>query len=161
MCCSFSYQNSAPVQQPTDQWKIVGDNLDLTVRVREMRLDNRDKSLHFFHYFAVKDRISSSHLSRYQPQCLATSLPPSAFYPSADDYTRLCDNFVVHLARIAVGKFAAFKFLKECVPIHLLHRYSNEVSKPSHIVSPIVGNNHSCDVYMHACTDIQPLFTLY
>ena len=84
----------------------MGDNLDLTVQVREMRSDNKDKSLHFFHYFAVKDRINSSHLSRYQPQCLATSLPLSAFYPSADDYTHLCDNFVVHLARIAVSKFA-------------------------------------------------------
>ena len=40
--------SSAPVQQPTDQWKIVGDNLDLTGQVREMCSDNKDKSLHFF-----------------------------------------------------------------------------------------------------------------
>ena len=29
------------------RWKIVGDNLDLTIKVRDMRLDNPNQSCHF------------------------------------------------------------------------------------------------------------------
>ena len=32
----------------------MGDNLDLTVRVRDMRMENRDKSVHFYHHMAAQ-----------------------------------------------------------------------------------------------------------
>ena len=43
--------------------------------------------------------------------------------------------FVIHLARIVVSKLAFFKFLQEAVPQHILHRYSKEISQPSHFVN--------------------------
>ena len=100
-----------------------------------MRVDSKDQLLHFFHYCALRDRVDSSHLSSQQPQCLATSLSAVDFFPSAEDYQTLRDNFAVHLARIAVKKFTAFKFLEDCVPQHIIHHYSKELSQPSHCVS--------------------------
>ena len=111
------------------------DNLELTVRVREMRQDDRDKSVHFFHHYALKDRVDSSHLSSYQPQCLASSLCPADFLPSAEDYRILRNNFVIHLARIAVKKLTSFRFLQEGVPQHIHHPHSKDLSQPSQFVS--------------------------
>ena len=42
-------------------YKIVGDNLDLNVRPRFMRVNkHHPKSLHLFHSYAVADRINMS-----------------------------------------------------------------------------------------------------
>ena len=114
--------------------------MDLSVKVREMRVDSNDQLLHFFHYYALQDRVDVSHLSNKQPQCLATSLSIADFLPSTEDYQALRDNFAVHLARIAVKKFSAFKFLEEGVPQHIIHRYSKELSRTSHFVSKTVYN---------------------
>ena len=78
------------------------------------------------------------YLSNKQPQCLATNLSIADFLPSNEDYQALRDNFAVHLARIAVKKFSAFKFLEEGVPQHIIHCYSKELSRPSHFVSKTV-----------------------
>ena len=37
-------------------FKLVGDNLDKSVRPRDMRLDNQTQSLHYFHMYGVRDR---------------------------------------------------------------------------------------------------------
>eukprot|EP00731_Ephydatia_muelleri_P026207 Em0018g307a len=47
---------------PTDleEWcgfRLVGDNIDKTIGPRDMRLNNQSKSLHYFHVYAVKDRV--------------------------------------------------------------------------------------------------------
>ena len=39
-------------------WKIVGDNLDLSVKVEEMRVDSNDQLLHFFHYYTLQIILS-------------------------------------------------------------------------------------------------------
>ena len=44
-------------------FKVVGDNIDKTVKPRDMRFDQPSKSLHYFHVYAVKDRIDASGLS--------------------------------------------------------------------------------------------------
>ena len=38
-------------------YKLVGDNIDKVVKPRHMRIDHQAKSLHYFHSYAVKDRI--------------------------------------------------------------------------------------------------------
>ena len=43
-------------------FKIVGDNVDKNVKKRYLRVDQQNASLHFFHAFAVRDRIDFSHL---------------------------------------------------------------------------------------------------
>lgn len=76
---------------PTDHdlsklnWKLVGDNLDLTVKVRDMRVDNPNEAHHFFHTIAVQDRIATDHLDDTKPQCFASTLEVSNFVPSLSD----------------------------------------------------------------------------
>ena len=49
-------------------YKLVGDNLDLTVKARYMWMDSRqDQSLHYFHHMSVCDRIDFSQLPITKP----------------------------------------------------------------------------------------------
>ena len=48
-------------------FKLVGDNIDKNVKARYLRSDHGNSSLHYFHSFAVKDRIDFSHLSSTLP----------------------------------------------------------------------------------------------
>ena len=118
-------------------WKIVGDNLDLTIKVRDMRLDNPNQSYHFFHSIAVQDRIVTSHLDDTKPQCLVSTLSASDFMPSSLDYQQLRNDFIVLVARILVAEFPEFHFFYGAVPNHIQHMYSTELSKKSTVVSAI------------------------
>ena len=44
-------------------YKLVGDNIDKSVKVRYMHMEGRrNQSLHYFNSFALRDRISFNHL---------------------------------------------------------------------------------------------------
>ena len=48
---------------PLSQWygfKYVGDNIDKNIKPRHQMLDSQGKSLHYFHYYALMDRIDRS-----------------------------------------------------------------------------------------------------
>ena len=55
---------------------IVGDNLDKSIKPRHMTFDHQTQSIHYFHYYAVQDRINISHLSNDRP---VSKLPISTF----------------------------------------------------------------------------------
>ncbi len=52
---------SYPLTFPS--FKLVGDNIDKEVKPRDMRSDHQTKSLHYFHSYAVLDRIDLSGVS--------------------------------------------------------------------------------------------------
>ena len=68
---SFSYKtriapptHETTVSSKSFNYKIVGDNLNKSVRPRYMRMKSyQNQSLHFFHSFAVLDWIDTSGLS--------------------------------------------------------------------------------------------------
>lgn len=51
------------VQSTWDGFKIVGDNVDKNVRPSFQRQEHQTRSLHHFHAYAVRDRVSCSSLS--------------------------------------------------------------------------------------------------
>lgn len=62
--CSTS--TPAPCHALPSNWvsfKIVGDNIDKNVQPRFMRVDAPTRSLHYFHAYAVKDRVDLSSFS--------------------------------------------------------------------------------------------------
>ena len=49
----------------TCAFRLCGDNVDKTIKQRHMRLATRKlESIHYFHIYAVADRIDFSHLSK-------------------------------------------------------------------------------------------------
>ena len=58
---STSQSSETSSQRPT--YKLVGDNIDKNVKPREMRSDHQTRSLHYFHTYAVRDRVDMSSYS--------------------------------------------------------------------------------------------------
>lgn len=121
-----------------DDWtgfKIVGDNIDKTVRPRHYRSDQQTKSLHYFHAYAVKDRINLASLSDFPP------IPPEnpdllSLLPSNDDVVDMKHLFEIHIARIIVEHIPFMKVaFADVVDWHITHAYYEEMVKMSDVVS--------------------------
>lgn len=93
-------------------WKYIGDNCDLSVKVRDMRQDNPNDSYHFFHTIAVQDRIDTSHLDSTMPKQLVSSLNITDFLPSSADYHRLREDFVL-VSRVLTRELEEFQVPSE------------------------------------------------
>lgn len=131
-----------PLQMRHSGFRICGDNIDKTIRRRHMRSDRGTISLHYFHSFAVQNRVDFSGLSDSQPdnsgivdmKAMACAIQPT----KADDQT-LRRNFATFVSRILCKRM---KFFKLCfdglVNRHIEHRYSYEMSQKSLVVSIII-----------------------
>ena len=112
-------------------FKIVGDNIDKTVRPRHQTLENRTQSLHYFHSYAVKDRIDIGDLSDTKPALDLTTLPFTTFLPSEKDLEQLLyctcstNSSKVYPSILSFGKG------------HIPHRYLKEMSIKSDVVSQV------------------------
>lgn len=137
---STSSSPSKPAIQPTTchGFKLVGDNIDKAVKPSYMGSDRQKQSLHYFHSYAVKDRVNSSSLS--------DNLPTSSWHtpdelcrtllPSKDDSTSIHGNFKIHVARVLVKNLPAMKLaFDDLVDWHIEHQYSPEMSQRSEVVS--------------------------
>ena len=114
---------------------IQGDNIDKTVRARDMRVDNQNQSLHYFNSFAVRDRIPKEENSMESDHPKIDSAPLSTFLPTVDDCTAIRDEYITLIARVLVEHLAFLAPFKPCVPQHILHAYSQEMSIKSEMVS--------------------------
>ena len=74
----------------------VGDNIDKNVNPRFQRCENRGQSLHYFHGYALRDRVDISTLSDVAPP-QKTDL--STFLTSKEDISSLNDELTVLISR--------------------------------------------------------------
>ena len=89
--------------EETSQWcgfRLVGDNIDKTIKPRDMRLDHQSKQLHYFHVYAMKDRINFRHLENRPRLINPEELDLNLFLPSAEDAVTLAANYQVLITRI-------------------------------------------------------------
>ncbi len=114
---------------------IVGDNLDKNVKPRDMRIDHQVKSMHWFHSYAVSDRVEIGDLCGDGHIGDVTTLPISAVLPTVTDCVQMRKHYICLTARLIVQNLPYFAPLQKCVPAHIPHRYSEEMAKKSVIVS--------------------------
>ena len=141
--------SSPPLPSGHFGYKLVGDNIDMVVKARYVQvgvLGNR--SLHYFHFFAVKNRVDFILLPDVHPDtCLPSSTQmANALLPSANDDKLLRDHFVVHVSRILSTYLPYFKFaFEDVVEWHMNHKYSSQMSQKSEVVSTwCYYNNGQC-----------------
>lgn len=118
-------------------YKLVGDNIDKTVKPRYMRSDRQAQSLHYFHFFAVKDRVPSIGLSDIPPSapCHTTDELYRCLMPSNDDSDALHSNFETHVARILVTHLPVMKLaFDDIVDWHIKHPHYKQMSQRSDVV---------------------------
>lgn len=131
-------------------YKLVGDNIDFTVRARYMRTDGRqDQSLHYYHAYAIRDRIDLSrfpfHLSRITHPTDSSTLRSMALemLPSSVDNAALSKNIAILVSRVLVESLPFFKStFSDVVMWHIEHKHSDEMCRKSEVVSvfPITSN---------------------
>ena len=116
-------------------FKIVGDNVDKTVKPRDMRSDRQARSLHYFHLYAVRDRIDASHLSE-EPRLVEPDAPVEELLPTVEDEHMMLANFEVLIGRTLVQHMPFFyRGFSDVVVQHIPHRFSEEMSQKSDVVS--------------------------
>ena len=127
------------VAQPEPDYIIVGDNIDKNVTPRDMRVGNQVKSLHYFHSYAVKDRVDPGSLSGDGHVSDVNTLATSSVLPTVDDCVRIRNDYIILAARVIVENISHFSFLQKCVVKHIPHKFSKETARKSVIVSKIVS----------------------
>jgi L1 cell adhesion molecule like protein len=133
-------QVSEPEQQEREVHtiKLCGDNFDKTVKRRYMRSDKGHLSLHYFHSYAVLDRIDLSGLpDSILPGCFPDPNKIALeLLPSASDDIALEQNFAILVSRVLATHFKFFKFtFDDVVQGHIEHKFSAEMAKKSVVVS--------------------------
>ena len=78
-------------------FKLVGDNIDKNLRPSFQRLNKQTISLHYFHTYAVADRIDFSTLSDVVPENI--TIDPSTFLPNHADLEALHQEFQILIIR--------------------------------------------------------------
>ena len=123
----------------TEQWtgfKIVGDNIDLTVKPRYMRQERQATSLHYFHSYAVKDRIDFSTLSGTPTIIYPLTFDVKKFLPSIEDNSNIESHMTILFARALVTSMPYCKnHFSRAVIRHIPHQYSAEMARKSCVVS--------------------------
>ncbi len=132
-------------------FKVVGDNLDKNTRPRHQTIENRTVSLHYFNSYAVLDRINLSGVCDKRPILdpkTVTTKTVAAFLPTREDHNSIVANFTVLVARRRlIEHMPALSAFDQCVTKHITHKYSQEMSKTSRVVS---------FEYSNSCTILSP-----
>ena len=77
-------------------FKLVGDNVDKNVRQSFQRIDRMTRSLHYFHSYAVLDRIDLSGLSDHQE---VKEIDAYTLLPNSEDLKIMKNAFEVLVSR--------------------------------------------------------------
>ena len=128
-------------KQPSDRvptlltFKLVGDNLDKSVRPRDMRMDCQTQALHYFHMYAVRDRINLAEFTD-NPSLPEVSLSDlKTILPTTQDQEVLQKNFAILIARTLTKHMPFFKKFGSGLERHLVHERYEEMSAKSEVVS--------------------------
>ena len=139
MCTSSKMECDLPKKAPLLGYKIIGDNIDKMVKARYMRDEGYcNKSLHYFHSFAIQNRIDLSSYPDVHPHtCMdSPSRRASALLPSEEDDGILRTNIVTLVSRILTEHMSFFKYtFDDVVDWHMKHLYYAEMSSASIVVS--------------------------
>lgn len=119
-------------------FNIVLDNIDLKVLASDMTSDNQNKDYHWCNHNAHLDRVNPVQLENDEPIANLQDVPNSAFLPSLDDQNSLLSDFVILVGRVIVESLPEFSIFKDVVPLHIKHKYSDELKKKTETVSCVV-----------------------
>ena len=117
-----NYKQHQHISHHPSSWKgfkIVGDNLDKTVRPRQQKFDKCTKSLHYFNSMAILDRVDMSKLSDERSAFNYSSFSLESLLPQPEDLAEITANFRVLIGRVLVKHVPALKCLNSVVKQHM------------------------------------------
>ncbi len=115
-------------------FKFWGDNVDKKRGVRDVRSDHHGSMVHMFSMLAGRSRTRAIELSCTGKVASLTSLSVDSFLPTLDDVQCIKSNLIVIVSRILTRYIHGLSPLSKSIPKHILHKYSNEMSRKSDVV---------------------------
>ena len=116
-------------------YKLVGDNIDKNVRPRDMQSDHQTRSLHYFHTYAVCDRVDISHFSNETSILNVGTIQLDNLLPTNHDQHSLSLETLRYLWMHTMQIFLFLRSLVMWRGIAIQHKFSKEISKMSEVVS--------------------------
>ena len=105
---------------PWNGFKIIGDNLDKNFRRRHLTFEKQTRSFHFFHYYAVKDRVYLVKMDDKAPE-RPLKINAELFLPTKVDLVSIKSNFSTYIGRHTCTVFSP-TILKHSAPLSLKSR---------------------------------------
>ena len=130
-----NHQNVTKPAPRMKTYKLVGDNIDKTIKPRDMRIDSQTRSLHYFHTYAVRDRIDVTHLDDEPSLPSMDDIEVTTVLPTEQDQKVMKGLFGIHVARVLKKHMPFFTKFGEGLERHIKHDYSKEMSQESEVVS--------------------------
>ena len=115
--------------------RIVGDNWDLEVKARYQTKSQNNKSLHYFHAYAVKDRVVAQGLDNKRPQKSIGEIEMQEFLPTPEVQEAIVSDLVNIIPRVLVKYLTPYSTFKKAVIYHIPHPHSKEMVEKSEVVS--------------------------
>ena len=124
-------------------YTLCGDNVDKVIRRRYLRTDANATatSLHYFHFYAVKDRVNFSDLGEKSIPCGVADQQQlaSSLLPTPEDDIAIRRNICILISRILYDNLSFFKLAFDgVVEWHIEHPFYHEMSNKSDVVSRLV-----------------------
>lgn len=116
-------------------FKLVGDNIDKEVQPREMRNDSQTKSLHYFHSYAVRDRINLANVSDVAITPELSEVDLTKILPTPEDDEALIYTYSLLVFRVLKKHMSHFAKFGRDVERHVQHEFSFEMAQQSIAVS--------------------------
>ena len=129
-------------------YRLVGDNIDKNIKPRNMTSEHQTRSLHYFHSYAVRDRIDLSDVSSEQPTPNISEMNMEDLLPSNDDHVVLHENVAILIGRILRKHMPFFKKFGTGLGRHIFHQHYDDLSSKSDVVSFC---KEACTCIAHQC----------
>ena len=129
-------------------FKIVGDNIDKDVKPRNMRSDYQTRSLHYFHAYAVRDRLNLDNCDHCASAPNPSTIDLELLLPSKENEMQIRRNMGILIARTLKKHLLYFSKYGKGVERHIMHSFYEEMSQKSNVVSKYDLTKYSC-MYVH------------
>lgn len=115
-------------------YRLVGDNVDMTVHARIQSKDNPNKSIHWTQQHGVLNRVNEPLLDRTRPQKALKHIQLVELLPGKEVNENLKLRWAALVARVVCKYLPKFKHLSHALVHHIPHTYSTEMSTRSEMV---------------------------
>jgi len=116
--------------------RIVADNIDFNVQARHQTKSSQNKSFHWTHAFAVKNRVKpKADLCYTKPQGKVIDLEVGHILPSRDDLETIYDDLKPLVYREIIKYLPCYKQFKSGMQYHIPHPHSQEMNQKSEQVT--------------------------
>ena len=128
-CCSVFEATPQFATTTIPSFKILGDNINKTIRPRQETSQNHTQSFHYFHSLGIKDRCDVSGLKDNPCQPDIASIDVDVLLPNEEDQMNYRENIAILMGRVVI---------KHCN----FFQEEPETNKTSHI-PPLLQSNGS------------------